>query len=424
MIKRILLGVFVFSSLTLLAQRNSASPYSFFGIGEKFEAVTVEQASMGGIGVAMKDAHYLNFINPAANADLRYATYALGGSLTFLTLKEGTTSQSGNSTNLRYIALGFPIGKKAGFSVGLQPFSSIGYSLLNNSDSVNGTLYRGTGGTNKLYASFGMYAYKGFSLGAEASFIFGSSENNILNQQTGAVRATKNQEKINIRGGQFKLGAQYKTELKNKLQLHTGVAMTLESNLSAQRTDVLYSLTFGSSGQEIPRDTLSNTTIKGNISIPFKTVVGVGVGKENKWYVGVNQQFENALETTNSVLTDGSTFRYDDASKLSIGGYYIPKINSISSYWHRVTYRAGVRFEDTGLLINDGSSNNFTSVKDFGINVGLGLPLPRSLSNVNLGFEYGQRGTTNNNLIKENYFNIRLSLSLSSLNWFQKRQID
>ena len=40
-----------------------------------------------------------------------------------------------------------------------------------------------------------------------------------------------------------------------------------------------------------------------------------------------------------------------------------------------------------------------------------------------MGFEFGKRGTTDNNLIEENYFNFRLSLSLTDL-WFIKRKID
>ncbi len=423
MIKKFIVGIFVFSTIaTISAQRNSASPYSYFGIGENFEAITVEQASMGGIGVALKDTHHLNFTNPAANADLRAAIYGIGGSLSFLTLKETNTSQSGNSTNLRYISLGFPVGKKAGFSVGLQPFSSVGYSLLDNSDANDVTLFRGEGGTNKIYASFGMYAFKGFSVGIEAGFIFGNLENSILNQKTNIALATKQEESINIRGGQFKLGAQYKRELKNKLQLYSGASITLGSNLSANGNEKMISLSFSGSGQEIPRDELFNRSVNGDINIPVKSIFGFGLGKYNKWYVGINQQFQSALSTNSSLISDGGGYKYDDSSKFSIGGYYIPKMNSISSYWDRVTYRAGLRFEDTGLLVN--ANNNFTSIKDFGINVGLGLPLPRQLSNVNIGFEYGQKGTTSNSLIKEEYFNVRLSLSLNSVKWFQKRQID
>lgn len=419
MIKRFILGVFVFTTSAILAQRNSASPYSYFGIGENFEAVTVEQASMGGIGVATKNNHHLNFINPAANADLRAATYAIGGSLTFLTVKEGNESQTGNSTNLRYISLGFPVGKKAGFSVGLQPFSSVGYSLVDKENTEDVTVFSGEGGANKIYASYGIYAYKGLSLGVEAGFVFGNIENNVFNKRTDVVLATSHEESFNVRGGQFKLGAQYKTELKNKLQLSTGASFTLSSDLSVKGNERMYSI---SEDDGKIKDVLFDRSLNGNINVPLKSVYGFGIGKENKWYVEVNQQYQSALGSNSIFITDGQSHKYDDSSKFAIGGYFIPKVNSITSYWDRVTYRAGLRFEDTGLLVK--TTDNFEPVKDFGINVGLGLPLPRQLSNLNVGFEYGQRGTTNNNLIKENYFNVRLSLSLNSIKWFHKTRID
>ncbi|WGH74063.1 hypothetical protein P8625_07985 [Tenacibaculum tangerinum] len=422
MIERFILGVFIFTTTAIVAQRNSASPYSYFGIGENFEAVTVEQASMGGIGVALKDYNHLNFTNPASNADLRAATYAIGGSFTLLTVKEQEASQTVNSTSLRYVSLGFPIGNKAGFTVGLQPFSSVGYSLLNNENDENVTLFRGEGGANKIYGSFGMYVIDGLSLGVEAGFIFGNVENSILNQRVNVALATKHEENFGVRGGQFKLGAQYKTALKNNINFYSGASFTLATDLSAKGSEKMYSLSFSGSGQEIPRSELFDRSIDGNINVPLKVVYGFGLGKENKWYIGANQQFQSALGGNSVFITNGASHKYDDSSKFAIGGYYIPKINSISSYWDRVTYRAGLRFEDTGLLVK--TTNNFSAVKDFGINVGLGLPLPRQLSNVNVGFEYGQRGTTNNNLIEENYFNVRLSLSLNDLNWFQKRQID
>lgn len=428
MIKRLLLGIFVLTSTAIVAQRNSASPYSYFGIGENFDPLTVEQSSMGGIGAAMKDSYHLNFTNPAAMADLRFANYAIGGSLTFLNLKEGANSQSGNSTSLRYIALGFPVGKKAGFSAGIQPFSSVGYALMNRvytgSDLTEITRFTGSGGTNRLYASFGMYVFDGLSLGAEASFIFGTIENSILNQRSQVSLATKYHERLSIRGGQFKFGAQYKTELKNKLQLFTGAAITLQSDLSAKGNERLYSLTFNTSGAEAIRDELYNIKKEGTLSMPVKTVFGVGLGKENKWYVGINQEFKEAVNVTNG-LNNSNSFQYESGNKFAIGGYYIPKMNSIQSYWDRVTYRAGLRFEKIGIKADGtGTGQNLTSINDFGINIGVGLPLPKQISNVNLGFEYGQRGTLTNSLIKENYFNVKLSLSLNSNKWFVKRKID
>ena len=66
---------------------------------------------------------------------------------------------------------------------------------------------------------------------------------------------------------------------------------------------------------------------------------------------------------------------------------------------------------------------NNTEVNDFGMSFGVGLPMGKQLSNVNLGFELGKRGELNNGLIKENYLNFRLSLTLND-KWFNKRKLD
>ena len=183
MIKKILVAALILlTSLTFLAQRTNSSPYSYFGIGEEFTSTTVEQSSMGGIGVAFNHYKYLNFTNPAAYSDLRYTTYAFGLLNTDLTIESSTTKQNVNSTSLSYIALAFPIGGKAGFSIGLQPVSSVGYSLTNSLTDSNGdisetSLFSGNGGVNKIYGSFGIKVFKGLSLGLEADYIFGNVNN-------------------------------------------------------------------------------------------------------------------------------------------------------------------------------------------------------------------------------------------------------
>ena len=139
---------------------------------------------MGGIGVAFNSAQYLNFTNPAAYSDLRFATYSFGLLNNDLTVKSATTSQSSTSTSLSYIALGFPIGSKAGFSAGMQPVSSIGYSLSTSVFDANDRLtqisiFEGNGGVNRLYGSFGMKITKNLSFGIEGDFNFGSIENGI-----------------------------------------------------------------------------------------------------------------------------------------------------------------------------------------------------------------------------------------------------
>jgi hypothetical protein len=82
-----------------------------------------------------------------------------------------------------------------------------------------------------------------------------------------------------------------------------------------------------------------------------------------------------------------------------------------------MVYRAGMRFENTGLKINN------ESIKEFGMSFGVGIPVGGAFSNANFGFEVGKRGTTDQNLIQENFVNFQLSLSLND-RWFEKRKFN
>jgi hypothetical protein len=431
MIRNILISFFIFTSATtILAQRTNSSPYSFFGIGEKFNNTTVEQSAMGGIGVAFSNYGFLNFTNPAAYADLRYATYSFGLLNNDLTVKSTTSEQSSTSTSLSYIAIGFPIGSKAGFSAGMQPVSSIGYSLSTSVFDTNDRLiqlsiFEGNGGVNRLYGSFGMKITKNLSLGIEGDFNFGNIENGISVLRADVSLSTKFNEVTAVRGGSLKFGMQYHKQLESKLIISSGATIKLANKLSVTGDDYLYSLTFSPTGNEIPRDTISSNRISGSFNLPVKTNFGVGIGKFDNWYAGIEYESQNAFTSTGLLVGGANTpYTYEKSSRISFGGFFLPKVNSISSYWDRVTYRAGIRYEKTGLAIDgSGSNTNFTPIDDFGISFGLGLPLKR-LSTVNMGFEFGKRGTIQNNLIQENYFNLRVSLSLTDMNWFIQRKID
>ena len=86
-----------------------------------------------------------------------------------------------------------------------------------------------------------------------------------------------------------------------------------------------------------------------------------------------------------------------------------------------MVYRAGVRLDNTGFIVNE------KAMSDFGITFGMGFPLGFEYSNLNLGLEVGRRGTTMNNLVRESYFKVSIGLSRNvpaPTRWFQKRQIN
>ena len=133
-------------------------------------------------------------------------------------------------------------------------------------------------------------------------------------------------------------------------------------------------------------------------------------------FIGAEYAFQNPLVFEGGIYDDVDFYRYESFSNISVGGFFLPKINSITSYFHRVTYRAGFHYQKSGLVVND------TEIDEYGISFGVSLPIGLKLSNVNMGFEMGKRGTTDNNLIEENFYNFRLSLSLND-KWFRKQKI-
>lgn len=430
MIKRIVFFLAVIVSAQAFSQRSSSSPYSYFGVGEEFSPRTVEQISMGGIGVAYSSVHQLNFINPAALSKLFYTTYAFGALNNDLKVKSATSSQSSSSTSISYFSLGIPLGNNMGMIFGMQPTSSVGYSLINNTNDIDGNLiditeFSGNGSVNRVYGGFGIQLFKGFSAGFETDFLFGNIENNVINLRAGVDLGTRNMEIANIRGGSIKVGVQYENKIKEDVTISAGAVVKLSNTLKATGDEYLYSFRLGSFGGQVPRDTIFAGNLSGTLERPLETTIGIGLSKENKWYAGVNYEFQNSLVAEGHLDNSSESLRYGGKSRISLGGFYIPKYNSISSYWHRVVYRAGFKYEQTGLLAKGiPTSTSFTAINDFGISFGLGLPISnRSLTNLNFALEYGKKGTTSNGLLEETYLNFRVSLSLNDL-WFKKRKIN
>ena len=153
-----------------------------------------------------------------------------------------------------------------------------------------------------------------------------------------------------------------------------------------------------------------------DFTFPSQLSLGAGIGKPKTWFVGleyVNQKTSNLTNRTFEL----ENITYTDAAKYKIGGFYIPKYNSLTSYYKRIVYRAGIRFEETGINLKG------QDITEFGISFGVGIPVGRLFSNVNVGFEIGKRGTTDFGLIQENFFNTFISLSFND-RWFDKRYLD
>jgi hypothetical protein len=148
--------------------------------------------------------------------------------------------------------------------------------------------------------------------------------------------------------------------------------------------------------------------------MPSRTNFGLGLGKSKKWFVGAEYTFLSSSVFSNDLISIENS-QFEDSSVISIGGFFIPDYASFSKFWNRVVYRGGFYSEKTGLNING------QSINEIGMSFGLGIPAGGLFSNVNATVELGKRGTTNADLVEENFINFQMSLSLND-RWFVKRK--
>ncbi|OAD91544.1 hypothetical protein A7A78_03380 [Aequorivita soesokkakensis] len=412
MFRQIIVVLFILIAGVAVAQEGTTSPYSFYGIGTLKFRGTVENRSMGGLSV-FSDSIHLNLQNPASYSGLRLVNFSVGGSHKASTQKNDTESQNTSATSLDYIAMGIPMGK-LGMGFGVIPYTSVGYDFYSEvSDGL--TEYSGNGGLNKVYLSAGYQVTPELSLGIDANYNFGKIENTSVTQQSDVQYGTRAFNRSDILGFSFNFGALYKRMITENLELSGSVTYTPGTNFTSENYRRIGTVSILPSGI-YSVDERDVTVADTDFTFPSQFSIGAGIGKPKFWGLGAEYTNQKTSNFTNRSFNIDNIV-YKNASKFKLGGYYIPNYNSYGNYFKRVVYRAGARYEQTGLNV-DGQDIN-----EFGISFGVGLPVGRLFSNMNLGFEIGSRGTTDFGLIKENFFNTFLSFSLND-RWFEKRLYD
>ena len=413
MINKIIISACLLFSLVSFSQEGTSSPYSFYGIGDlKFNG-TLESRSMGGLSIS-QDTTRVNLQNPAGYANLRWTSFTIAGGSNYTKQKSENASGTAQKTTLDYLALGIPLSRKFGGAFGLIPFSSVGYRITNTNPDPAATSERfnGWGGLNRVFLGFGYKVLPDLSFGVNAYYNFGKIQSNSLEYIPNIETGSRELNVTNLMGVNFNIGMMYKNKLNDKLTLFSSLYYTPKSNLRADNTRSIAAVNYNSVFDLGVIEQADDIKTQTDLKLPQKVSLGAGVGDNKKWLFGAEVSFQDVGKLANNYNTLANV-SYEKYQKYSFGGYYIPNPNPFSSYIQRITYRGGFKFEKTGLVVNS------TSINDKSVTLGLGFPITGSLSNVNLGLEYGQKGTTSNNLVQENYFNFNVSFSLND-KWFVK----
>jgi long-subunit fatty acid transport protein len=408
MIKKIIISACLLISFVSFAQQGTSSPYSFYGIGESRFKGTLENRSMAGVSVE-QDSIHLNIENPASYASLGQTTFTVGGTFGTNNIKSSTESSKAQRSTFDYLALGIPMGKfGAGF--GLVPLSSVGYKIsdLNPEQGGVNSQLEGKGGVNKVFLGLGYKITPKWNIGADIQYNFGKISTTTIEAVNGVQSATRETNSSELSGVNFNIGTMYQTKIDKKLNLYTSLNYTFASTLTSNSSRIIE---VDGDPDDVTGDPVENT-----LKLPNKITFGAGVGEARKWLVGTTIAFQGDGRL-NNYYNSSDNVRYEKYSKYAVGGYYVPNYSSFSSYFSRITYRAGLKFEKTGLIVNN------ESINDVGMSLGAGFPITGTFSNVNFGIEFGKKGTTSAGLVQENYLNFSLSFSFND-KWFVKSKFN
>ena len=390
------------------AQGSSTSPYSRVGYGLLSDNASSIQRSMGGVGYAMQNGRVVNAMNPASYSQVDSLTFLwdVGVDLTNLWSKENSKSGYNFGGGLDYLTGQFRITKRFGGSLGLVPFSSVGYTFGNKLD--NGEEFRGgSGGLAQLYLGAGYELFKGLSLGANFSYLFGTTTNSTsVTDESSAVF----NRVMEVRDWNVQVGLQY--------ALHLGTADRLVFGATYQPNKSLHGHTWGTiyDLQDNDIDTVGYTGLKGKYELPHTIGVGVSYEWNHRLLGEVDFTYQKWADAKYSPLQgfEEGGMKFDNRWKAAAGLQYTP--NRRGSYVGAMMFRVG------GFYNHDYMNIRGNNVRDYGASIGVGLPVPSGKTMVNIGLEWKHRYTAPTSLIKEDYLNITIGVNVNEM-WFWKNKI-
>lgn len=418
------------ATLPLAAQTNgSNSPYSRYGFGLLGDRGNAFNKGMAGTAYGMQNGKELNTKNPAS--------YAAIDSLTFLfdlglSMQNGNIAQGGVKTNAKnssvdYVTAGFRVAKNVGMSLGLVPFSTIGYNTsskeeiqASNQVLTKTTTFSGDGGLHEAYIGVGWAPFRRFSIGMNAGYLWGDLSHTVLmNFDDSNINSTRQAYETDIRTYKADFGLQYVQPLDKKNTLTLGLTYGLGHDI---KRDAYYYNQKVVTGSSASGDTL---VCRNAFQLPHTLGAGITWTHDNSLRVGVDYTFQKWVDMKFPMVVENAAGALDyvgrkdlftDLHKVSLGMEYVKNPEGLR-WRQRVRYRAGFSYQTPYTKIGgvDGPQHFLASV-------GVALPITNmhnSRSLINFSAQYERVKPKMAGMITENYIRFSIGLTFNE-RWFMK----
>ena len=390
-------------------------PYSIHAIGDITDNIINRTSGMASTGLAYRNNRFIITNNPASLSamDNQFFAGEIGVNGQYIDYSGNgvsvTNHQSSDITFKRF-TLGTKIFRHWGSAVGIVPFSEENYEYsgseqIGGSAAVIPTYNQGYGGINKVFWANGYEFLNHFSIGLTTSYLFGSINNkNILLGQAASIYLSSNSNTF-FSNLYLDYGIQYYGSINKHWDFTIGAVYANQTNLRAEtNTNVI----------NLDSSVLRSKTTIGTYTIPTSYGFGFSLTRNKKYTLVGDYKFQN----WSSLRSTTGDFFYENSQRASIGLEISNKKVAYNTLYETSFFQAGFYYNKTYLIVNG------TPINDIGGSVGLGFNSKRSVLSLLVVLQYGIKGTTQNNLLRENYGNLSFIFSMRDFWYTHGRKFD
>lgn len=419
------------AALPFFAQGNGTiSPYSQYGFGTLSEQSGGYNRGMNGVGLGFREHNQLNVTNPASYSAIDSLSFLfdVGASGTFTSFLENGKRKNSRSGSVDYILAGFRAFKHVGVSFGFLPFSKTKYDYSFTSDldyeeqSTYTNTYSGSGALSQVFLGFGWEPFKGFSLGVNGSYLWGSTTKMVTNVYSDAsISGLLKEYSAKVSNYKVDFGVQISVPFNKKDKLTLGATYGLGHSLNADAQCLVVSVNTQTS--------VSDTT-KYSVADAYKlpTMIGGGLAwnHNNQLKIGFDYTYQKWTESAfpiYEVVNDVPSFRLDndyflDRHKFNVGMEYC-RDEYGRKFAQRIRYRLGASYTTPYYKINQADGP-----KEIAVSAGVALPIVNSWNNrsfLNISAQWVRNEAKG--LLREDVFRISLGLTFNE-RWFMKWKVN
>ena len=403
-----------------IAQNNTNSPYTRYGYGDLSDQSFGNSKAMGGIAFGLRDGAQINPLNPASYTAIDSLTFLFEGgvSLQNMNISGGGVKLNAKNSSFDYLAMQFRLHPRIAMSIGLLPFSNVGYSVSDSKvdNGVSQTRsFTGDGGLHQLYGGIGVKVLKNLSLGVNASYFWGdiTRTRTIIYPATSESYSYIQQMGVSISDYKLDFGAQYTLDFNKKHSMTIGAVFSPKHKLNND-----YTVTTQVS-------TTNSNNLDATLELPNTFGVGFTYNYDKRLTVGADYSLQQWSKTKFGVNTSddavredfNETYTYCNRHKVSVGAEYIPNLMG-RSYLSHIKYRLGAYYTTPYYKIGGKEAT-----REYGVTAGFGLPVPRSRSILSISGQFVRISGQESAFVNENIFRVSIGLTFNE-RWFFKRRVE